>query len=77
MMSAATKLAEDALSLPCEDRLHLVDLLLESLNAPRREDIDRRWAEEAEQRVNQIESGAADLLPGDQVFADVRKRLGK
>jgi len=45
MTTATAKLADQVLSLPCEDRIYLVDRLIESLNAPSREEIDRLWAE--------------------------------
>ncbi len=77
MNSVSTKLTDEVLSLPCEDRLYLVDKLLESLNAPTREEIDALWSEEAERRIEEIESGSVDTIPGEQVFREIRKRLDK
>ena len=77
MTTAAARLVNEVLSLPCEERIYLVDRLLESLNAPTREEIDRLWAEEAERRIDELESGKVKAIPGEQVFADTRKRLGK
>ena len=77
MTTATAKLADQILSLPCEDRIYLVDRLLESLNAPSREEIDRVWAEEAERRIDELDSGKVQAIPGEQVFAEIRKRLGK
>ena len=57
--------------------IFLVDRLLESLNAPSREEIDRAWAEEAERRLDELDSGKVQAIPGEQVFANIRKRLGK
>lgn len=62
---------EEALSLPADDRLNLVEKLLKSLNLPIEEGIDRLWAEEAERRVLEIEDGRARLLSGDEVFAKI------
>lgn len=77
-MTAVTfKLTDQVLSLPCEDRLYLVDRLLASLNAPSREEIDRLWAEEAARRIDELDSGKAQAIPGEQVFAEIRARLGK
>jgi putative addiction module component (TIGR02574 family) len=39
-------------------------------------EIDELWAAEAERRVSEIESGKAKLIPGEQVFEELRKRLG-
>jgi len=77
MTAVAARLADQVLSLPCEDRVYLVDRLIESLNAPRREEIDRLWAEEAERRVDELDSGKVQAIPGEQVFAEIRERLGK
>ena len=77
MTKATAKLTDQVLSLPCEDRIYLVDKLLKSLNAPSREEIDRAWADEAEQRINELDSGSIQAIPGEQVFAEIKKRLGK
>ena len=77
MTTATAKLADQLLSLPCEDRIYLVDKLLESLNAPSREEIDRVWAEEAERRIDELDSGKVQAISGEQVFAEIRQRLGK
>ena len=42
------KVFEEALSLPSNERMSLVEKLLTSLNLPIQADIDRLWAEEAE-----------------------------
>ncbi|HAK95828.1 MAG TPA: addiction module antitoxin RelB [Planctomycetes bacterium] len=76
MTAAAKRLAEQVLSLPCEDRIYVVDRLLESLNAPSREEINRLWAEESERRIDELDSGKVAPVPGDQVFTEIRKRLG-
>ncbi len=77
MTAITAKLTEQILSLPCEDRIYLAEKLLERLNGPSREEIEKLWAEEADRRIDEIESGKVELLPGDQVFADLRKRLGQ
>lgn len=77
MRSVSTKLTDELLSLPCEDRIYLADRLLESLNAPTRADIEQAWAEEAERRIEEIELGNVDTIPGEQVFREIRERLRK
>jgi putative addiction module component (TIGR02574 family) len=77
MTAATTKLADKLLSLPCEDRIYLVDKLLKSLNAPSKEEVDKAWAEESERRIDEIESGNVQTIPGEQVFREIRKRLKK
>ncbi|NOR05074.1 MAG: addiction module antitoxin RelB [Deltaproteobacteria bacterium] len=77
MTTATAKLADQVLSLPCEDRIYLVDRLLQSLNAPSREEIDRLWAEETERRIEELDSGKVEAIPGEQVFAEIRERFAK
>jgi putative addiction module component (TIGR02574 family) len=77
MSEAAQKLAFQALALPCEDRILLVDQLLTSLNAPMQADIDAAWSEEVGRRIDQVDSGEVEMIPGEQAFAAIRERLGK
>ena len=60
--------------LPADERANLVERLLQSLNLPTEAEINRLWAEEAERRVSQLESGNVDLIPGEQVFARIRAK---
>ncbi|ACU89218.1 addiction module protein [Desulfomicrobium baculatum] len=76
-MTATTKLTEQLLSLPCEDRIRIVEKLLESLNAPADEEIEQAWAVEAERRIDELNSGTVRTIPGEEVFADIRQRLGR
>jgi len=77
MTSTNDSVVEEALSLPSDVRISLVEKLLTSLNLPVDEEIDLLWAEEAERRVSQIEEGKAELVPGEEVFAKIRAKHGK
>lgn len=77
MSGLAEKIYEEALNLPIDDRLSLIDKLLSSANLPTQEDIDQAWSKEAEKRCKEIEDGQAKLIPGDEVFAKVRQRFSK
>ena len=68
------KIFDEALDLPVEVRLRLVEKLLESLNLPTQAEIDRLWAEEAERRVAQIDRGDVVPIPADAVFAGIRAK---
>ena len=74
MSSVINRVFEEALSLPSDARASLVEQLLTSLNLPIQEEIDRQWAEEAERRLSQIERGEVELIPGDEVFAKIRRK---
>ncbi len=69
-------LINEAMALPVELRARLADELLKSLN-PSEAEIDALWAAEAERRISEIESGKVKPIPGEQVFEELRKRLGR
>ena len=77
MAVVTDKVTEEALSLPVDVRLRLVERLLASLNLPTDPEIDRLWAEEAERRVSQIEAGEAKLVSGEDVFSKIQAKHGK
>jgi len=77
MPTTNDRVIDEALSLPSNVRLSLVEKLLTSLNLPIDEEINRLWAEEAERRVSQIEEGKAKLVPGEETFAKIRAKHGK
>ena len=77
MSAAIEKVLDEALSLPAEARIDLVEKLLESLNLPTQEEINRIWAEEAEHRVSQIDKGEVGLISGEEVFARIREKYRK
>lgn len=77
MGNVVDRVTDEALSLPADARLGLVEKLLSSLNLPIDEDIERLWAEEAERRVAQIDAGEAKLVPGEEVFAKIRSKYGR
>ncbi|MBM4032416.1 MAG: addiction module protein [Planctomycetes bacterium] len=76
MTKAEQKVVDEALSLPVEARLAIVEKLLSSLNGPTQREIDDAWAEEAERRVAEIDRGEVELIPGEQVLARLRARRG-
>ena len=73
-MIKAKELFDEAISLPVEIRTKLVEKLLRSLN-PSQKEIDKLWAKEAEQRVEEIKSGKVKIIPGERVFKKIRDRL--
>jgi putative addiction module component (TIGR02574 family) len=77
MATMTDRVTDEALSLPADARLTLVEKLLTSLNLPVDEEIDRLWAEEAERRVAQLEAGTAKLIPGEEVFSRIRSKHGR
>ena len=74
MTASTEKVLDEALDLPADERLSLVDRLIASLNLPTQTEIDRLWAAEAEHRLAQIDRGEVELIPGEKVFADIRAK---
>ncbi len=68
------EIIEEVASLPVEERAMVADSILRSLNAPDAE-IDRKWAQAAQRRLAELRSGQVEPIPGEEVFAKVRKRL--
>jgi putative addiction module component (TIGR02574 family) len=64
-VTSQDELLDEALSLPVEIRLQLVERLLQSLN-PDNKEIDLLWAIEAERRVAEIEEGKVMTVPGHE-----------
>jgi putative addiction module component (TIGR02574 family) len=63
-----------ALTLPPGLRAMLAEHLLKSLDASSQVEVDRLWAEEAERRVQAVAQGEVTLIPGDQVWRELRER---
>jgi hypothetical protein len=75
-MSTNDRVVEEALSLPANVRIALVEKLLRSLNLPVDEDIDRLWAEEAERRVSQIEGAKPNWSPVKKFSPKFEQSMG-
>ncbi len=73
-MIKTDELFDEAVSLPVDIRTQLVDKLLQSLH-PFQKEIDELWAVEVEKRVEEIKSGKAGTIPGEEVFKKIRNRL--
>ena len=76
-MELSEKIYEQALNLPIDDRLMLIDKLLISTNLPTQEDIDQAWSIEVERRCQELARGEAKFISGDEVFERVKKRFAK
>lgn len=70
------KIIEEALSLPIEERAHIADSILRSLNMPNT-DVDAEWTEVAKRRLQELRSGKIKPIPGDVVFDKAIARFSK
>ncbi|OFZ88902.1 MAG: hypothetical protein A2V78_11430 [Betaproteobacteria bacterium RBG_16_64_18] len=76
MSTTLSELKEKASQLSETERAELALSLIESLDGPPDPNVEEAWRLEVERRVGQIERGEVELIPGDEVFARLRRRLG-
>lgn len=75
MSTTLAELEKQATELSPEERARFALTLIQSLDPADEGDIEEAWRVEAERRLAEIESGSARLIPGDQVLANLRRRL--
>lgn len=66
--------SDDALQLCAEDRLRLVDQILESIE-PGSPSLDQVWSLEIAERARAFDLGETDTFDADDVFAEARRAL--
>ena len=76
MSNMLAELKEKAAQLSEAERAELALALIESLDGPAETGVEEAWRVEIERRVAQVERGEVQLIPGDEVFERLRRRLG-
>ena len=76
MSTTLSELKEKASQLSEAERAELALSLIESLDGPADPGVEEAWRVEVERRIGQIERGEVQLIPGDEVFTRLRRRLG-
>ena len=77
MTALNEKLLHDVLLLSIESRAELVEKIFESLNLGPNRYVDAVWEDEIEKRIEEVETGAVELIPEEKVFDEIRQRLKK
>ncbi len=75
MPDALKTLEADVLKLAEKDRAELARVLLLSLEPSEDQDVELVWAEEAERRYQELQSGASRAIPSAEVMLEARSRL--
>lgn len=75
-MHSTDEIIQDAESLPVEERIHVIDSLLRTLNSTDR-DIDSEWAVVARERLEEMRAGHVKPVPGDEVFSRIKEQFKK
>jgi putative addiction module component (TIGR02574 family) len=74
-MATSEEIFRDAMALPPEARAELTERLVESLAQDISPEITKAQLAAVRRRIAQVESGEAQLIPGDEVLARVRSLL--
>lgn len=69
------KLEAQILQLPSRDRVRLAERILGNLDRDSDAECERLWLEEAERRLDELESGTAKTIAAHVVMREVRSRL--
>jgi len=76
MSTVLDELKQKATQLSESERAELALSLIESLDGEADTGIDEAWQAEIDRRVAEIDRGDVELIPGDEVFARLRRKLG-
>lgn len=72
-MQELSKISEAALPLSLDERTILANQLAESLHSEMDADTDKAWRAEIRRRVEQIRTGAVELIDSEHVFSETRR----
>lgn len=75
MSPNAQRLLDEARQLSPEERDWLAECLLIKDENVSAEEVDAAWGEEIKRRLDEIDSGAVKMIPGDEVLARMDARL--
>lgn len=76
MPRKVSEIVEEARQLPYGERTELIEqLIADSAKHPDPE-IEKAWGDEALRRLKEIEEGKVQMIPGEQVMAEIRKIVG-
>ena len=74
MSTDGSRILNEVLALPAHERAELVERILDSLGEVPDKERLVRWAAETESRLDAIERGELETVPGEEVLARLRRR---
>ena len=77
MAKSRATIEKEILELDASSQAELLRVLVEALDGPQDADAEAAWLEEAQRRSEEIDSGAVECVPADEVFKKVDARLKK
>jgi putative addiction module component (TIGR02574 family) len=75
MSPDAQRLLEEARQLAPDEREWLAECLLIKDESPSAVEVESAWGAEIKRRLDEIDSGAVEMIPGDEVMARMLDRL--
>ena len=75
MSDSVREIESKALQLPPKERAWLAQRLISSLDSESDRDAEQAWLEEAERRLDELESGKVAGISAEQVFDKARSTL--
>jgi len=76
MATALAELEEKVRALSQSDKAALIRVLVGELDGPPEPGVEEAWIAEAKRRHQELLDGRVKGVPGEQVFARLRRRLG-
>ena len=75
MSPNAQRLLDEARQLPPDEREWLAEFLLIKDEKVSSAEVESSWGDEIKRRLDEIDSGAVKMIPGDEVLARMDARL--
>lgn len=66
------QLIAEIANLPVDERISIIDELLQTLNPPDRQ-VEEAWIAEAEQRIAEVESGEVEPISGQKALEELKQ----
>ena len=74
MARSARELFDEAMRLEPRERASLIRLLIESLDTETDDGVEEAWRVEIERRMAELDSGAVETIPWEEVRARLERR---
>ncbi len=76
MAMTLDSIVEETRQLPADVVAELVDRILRARHGGVEAGVEQAWKQETRRRIAEIESGTVAGIPGEEVSARIRKKLG-
>ncbi len=73
-MKQTKDIFKQALELPPTKRVNLIEQLYSSFGSQKEEEVNKKWAEEAESRIDAYEEGEIKATDADEVFERINSK---